>query len=114
MTKYLFVYGTLKGNRLGFATTFVKNAEIKGNLYDLGPFPAVILGGEGTVKGELHRVEDDRVWQGLDRYEGVPDLYRREVTTTMCGEDTYVYEYQNAVTADQLVEKGEWNVVRQV
>ncbi len=71
----LFVYGTLKrgfpgqahmhGSRFeGCATTGLGYA-----LYDLGPYPALVVAGRGTVTGELHWITAEHLAR-LDHYEG--------------------------------------------
>jgi gamma-glutamylcyclotransferase (GGCT)/AIG2-like uncharacterized protein YtfP len=79
----LFVYGTLKR---GFAREdLMAGAVFEGNattqrgyaLHDLGAYPALVSAAEGTVLGELYWVEAQHL-EELDRYEGCPDLYRRE------------------------------------
>jgi gamma-glutamylcyclotransferase (GGCT)/AIG2-like uncharacterized protein YtfP len=80
----VFVYGTLKrGQRNhqrflgpGTGARFAADTEIEGLLSDLGTFPAVVLGGEREVRGELFEVQDEAL-EALDRLEGVPDLYQR-------------------------------------
>jgi gamma-glutamylcyclotransferase (GGCT)/AIG2-like uncharacterized protein YtfP len=90
----LFVYGTL---RRGFANhhqlggaAFVAEAEIAGvDLHDLGPFPMGIPG-EGRIHGELYRVDADQLAH-LDRFEGVPRLYRRERRPLDAGRQAWIY-----------------------
>lgn len=90
----LFVYGTLKRglanhHQLGGAV-FAGDAVIDGvELHDLGPFPMAIAG-EGSVHGELYRVEGDHLAR-LDRFEGVPRLYRRECRQLADGRQAWVY-----------------------
>lgn len=91
MATHLFVYGTLmKGfanhrvlvelgaERLGTARTTAPRT-----LVDLGPYPALLPelaerdAGSRPVEGELYAVGDDALVE-LDRFEGAPELYRRE------------------------------------
>ncbi|MFN4361786.1 MAG: gamma-glutamylcyclotransferase [Hylemonella sp.] len=59
---HVFVYGTLRRgeandiNRLHPPPQFLGQARIHGALYDLGPYPGVILGGEGWVLGEVYAI----------------------------------------------------------
>jgi len=103
----LFVYGTLKerAKRSGG-----KPATIKGLIYDLGPFPAVLLGGQELVQGITFDVTDQDLKE-LDRYEGVPRLYTREKTnaTHTDGEQIEVWVYQFAREIDkQPIKSGMW------
>jgi gamma-glutamylcyclotransferase (GGCT)/AIG2-like uncharacterized protein YtfP len=95
---FLFVYGSL---RSGFRSPayeyisryfkFVSEAKVKGNLFDMGTFPAAIPDNDNHfITGELYAGigEKEFSWAigQLDDYEGVsvePDevqLYRRELT----------------------------------
>lgn len=90
----LFVYGTLKRglanhHQLGGAP-FVGEAELSGvQLHDLGPFPMAIAG-DGQICGELFRVDAARLAH-LDRFEGVPRLYRRECRHLSDGRQVWIY-----------------------
>lgn len=90
----LFVYGTLKRghanhHQLGGAA-FVGEAAMPGvDLHDLGPFPMAVAG-EGTAIGELYRVDAGQLVL-LDRFEGVPRLYRRERRVLDDGRPVWVY-----------------------
>lgn len=90
----LFVYGTLKrghGNHHQLAGAgFVGEATMAGvDLHDLGPFPMAISG-EGLARGELYRVDAGTLAR-LDRFEGVPRLYRRECRGLDDGRQAWIY-----------------------
>lgn len=61
--RYVFVYGTLrKGeerdiNRLQPAPRWIGRASVAGAIYHLGRYPGLVLGGEGTVHGEVYAIE---------------------------------------------------------
>ncbi|MCA3237202.1 MAG: gamma-glutamylcyclotransferase [Curvibacter sp.] len=74
---HVFVYGTLRRgqvndiNHLAPAPVLRGTARIRGFLYDLGPYPGVILGGdEGWVHGEVYAITPELEAQ-LDRIEEV-------------------------------------------
>jgi gamma-glutamylaminecyclotransferase len=78
----VFVYGTLKR---GFPREdLMAGAVFEGSattqrgyaLYDLGAYPALVVGSEGAVIGEVYWVDPEHLAE-LDRYEGCPDLYGR-------------------------------------
>lgn len=80
----LFVYGTLKK---GFRAHFVlKDSKYLGErtithfkLINLGRFPGLVHGNEDDrVTGELYEIKEELL-ETLDAYEGVPDLYTREI-----------------------------------
>ena len=90
----LFVYGTLKRglanhHQLGGAVFAGEAVMEEVELHDLGPFPMAIAG-EGSVHGELYRVEGDQLAR-LDRFEGVPRLYRRECRQLADGRQAWIY-----------------------
>jgi very-short-patch-repair endonuclease/gamma-glutamylcyclotransferase (GGCT)/AIG2-like uncharacterized protein YtfP len=121
----LFVYGTLVPglepapmSDIVRQMTRVGPATIRGRLYDLGPYPGVLLDdGDALVKGKLVRVPPD-CWQRLDRYEACPlpdssdGLFRRIRTTATrdVGQPVvcWVYVYNRDVTRATLVEGGCW------
>lgn len=105
----VFVYGTLKrGNRIRGLDSF-GNAEFVGSaittesvysLYDLGAFPAVTLGGNNKIQGEVWQV-DDKTMTTLDSIEGYPDFYNRAKVATTEGTAWIYYiadisEYEGA------------------
>jgi gamma-glutamylcyclotransferase (GGCT)/AIG2-like uncharacterized protein YtfP len=71
--------------------------RVRGRLYDLGPYPALVDAGDagaGWVEGFVRPVGLDELSQRLDRYEGVDEgLYRRIALTTEAGRSVWVYVY---------------------
>jgi gamma-glutamylcyclotransferase (GGCT)/AIG2-like uncharacterized protein YtfP len=120
MPQYLFVYGTL---RKGFeppsiAETaeklkFVSEGFVYGNLYDLGPYTTVILGGEGKVFGQILELPEDwETLQKLDEYEGFEpnnienSLFVRKLTAARIPDgkiECWVYEYNRNLSSDYLI-----------
>jgi gamma-glutamylcyclotransferase (GGCT)/AIG2-like uncharacterized protein YtfP len=86
----LFFYGTLKTG--GRANHLLAGADCLGpawtlplyRLYSLGPFPGMVLDRANgmAIHGELWAV-DDALLARLDRYEGVPGLFTREVVAVL-------------------------------
>jgi gamma-glutamylcyclotransferase (GGCT)/AIG2-like uncharacterized protein YtfP len=80
----LFVYGTLKStgsnrhllDRFSFTSAFARGME----LHDSPGFPFAYYG-DGTVFGEVYFNLDLRSLRTIDRLEGVPDLYTRELVS---------------------------------
>jgi gamma-glutamylcyclotransferase (GGCT)/AIG2-like uncharacterized protein YtfP len=92
----LFVYGSLKR---GFRHhSVLSGAELEGEastaagyrLVRYGAYPALVTGGERRVLGELYRVELDDLPR-LDAFEGVPELYRRELVRLEDGSEAHAY-----------------------
>lgn len=90
---YVFVYGTLKQGHYNHShlenSLFLGNAQVKGELLDIGPFPA-LLGKENDdskptwVQGEVFLVDNDTLAR-LDRLEGEGSLYHRKPTIAHFG-----------------------------
>jgi gamma-glutamylcyclotransferase (GGCT)/AIG2-like uncharacterized protein YtfP len=111
MINKVFVYGTLKkGNTLRGIDKF-GDAEFLGNadtvnshykMFSLGAFPAVTLGGEHKVSGEVWEVGND-TFQVLDQIEGFPNFYDRSIVSTTIG-DAWMYHITeiNQFRADEL------------
>jgi hypothetical protein len=90
----MFVYGTLKrghGNHHWLAgAPFLGEAELPDVvLHDLGPFPMAVIG-EGLVRGEVYAI-DAAVLVRLDRLEGFPRLYDRQLLSLSDGRQAWVY-----------------------
>ena len=93
----LFVYGSLKRGMANHPqlqqAVWVGCARLEGlALYDLGPFPMAIACSEpgSAIEGELYQVNAALLEQ-LDRFEGAPRLYQRELHRLSSGEAVWVY-----------------------
>ncbi|MDX1673943.1 MAG: gamma-glutamylcyclotransferase family protein [Longimicrobiales bacterium] len=78
-TFYLFAYGTLRTDPGGLleGCERVATGVVRGTLYDLGEYPALILGGDDPVSGVIWRCPYPLL-EALDRYEGTEaGLFRR-------------------------------------
>ena len=124
----LFVYGTLlPGERahglLKDLTSHLGTDEINGHLYHLGAYPGFKLIGAAsenfnphlpTVSGAAFYVKNSALGALLDGYEGycaeAPEtgLYTRQQMLTRKGRIVWVYIYNGYVSADQLIETGDW------
>jgi gamma-glutamylcyclotransferase (GGCT)/AIG2-like uncharacterized protein YtfP len=119
----VFVYGTLKAGHgansfLQGRSEFVRADRVSGQIMSCGGFPGyrrVVEGepvpwvSEGpTVVGEVYRINDEKLPEMLDRYEGYPSLYGRIQIETESGETAWVYEYNGEFREDRLVPSGNW------
>ncbi|HEY1697927.1 MAG TPA: gamma-glutamylcyclotransferase family protein [Polyangiaceae bacterium] len=110
----VFVYGTLlsgEGNHRqlrGARRLYVRRTEPRYTLVSLGRFPALLEDGTTSVVGEVYEVDDELLSQ-LDRFEGVPTLYRRERVQLLCGESVegYVLARPRA-RRYPLIASGDW------
>lgn len=119
--QHVFVYGTLRRgeindiNRLRPAPRLLGGARIRGALYDLGPYPGVILGGEGWVQGEVYAITP-MLEQQLDVIEEVApvssgEYTRRHLEVEAAGRTLrcLVYEiHPSRVQGRRLIGSGDW------
>jgi gamma-glutamylcyclotransferase (GGCT)/AIG2-like uncharacterized protein YtfP len=127
---YVFVYGSLKrGKPLYLLEELVDlrlevlPARVQGAvLYDLGPFPGMILQANGgAVLGEVHRFCHLKTVLGIldevEEYHGEGDpnnLYRRvEHEAELLNEEgsvaCWLYEYVGPLDEAEPIESGLWN-----
>ena len=121
----LFVYGTLRRGgsndiaRLVPEATFIVEASMRGRLYDLGEYPALVADeNAGWVAGEIYAVPDSG-WPALDALEEIvtPErpagYYFRIVAKVRIGEASdsscEVYVANPAtLRLDRLIECNDW------
>lgn len=87
-------HGVLRGARALGATTTVAAFT----LFDLGPYPALVAGGDTAVEGELY-VVDAALLARLDRFEDHPNLYRRGPIALACGTEASAYFFVDEAQA---------------
>jgi gamma-glutamylaminecyclotransferase len=110
----IFTYGTLMSgeynhDRIAHARFLGEARTALGYvLYDLGPFPALVREGLGSVAGELYEV-DDETRAELDRLEGHPRFYCRTLIKLASGgfAETYML-LRNHVRGRPVIESGSW------
>lgn len=101
MSHLLFAYGTLAPGVSAAAETFGwKKDAIRGLLFDLGPFPAILDLHEptrGWVDGFVRITTLNELAGDLDTYEGVEEgLFARQRVRTRSGRDVWVYAFATA------------------
>jgi gamma-glutamylcyclotransferase (GGCT)/AIG2-like uncharacterized protein YtfP len=124
----LFVYGTLlsctghpMGARLAREARLLGPATIKGRLFDLGRYPALIEAGprDGLVHGEVYVLRSPpATLRWLDAYEGVTNPPKanceyervlRPVHLSAGGEvKAAVYLYRRDISRARYLENGRW------
>jgi gamma-glutamylcyclotransferase (GGCT)/AIG2-like uncharacterized protein YtfP len=92
---HLFTYGTLRSGGSASAALLggcerVGEGTVRGTLYDVGKYPALLLGGDGEVRGEVWRCPAGRL-ADLDRYEGVAGGLFRRAAVQVDGRACWVY-----------------------
>jgi len=124
----LFVYGSLRSGFRSPAYEYISRyfdlvgeAKVKGELYDLGTYPAARpTDNNKFIVGELYRLRDenDFAWAigQLDDYEGVNVafdemlLYRREITEVQIDNkvtNAWIYWYVGDVKDKPVIESGD-------
>jgi gamma-glutamylcyclotransferase (GGCT)/AIG2-like uncharacterized protein YtfP len=124
----LFVYGSLRSgfhhpayNYISKYFRLVGDAKVKGELYDMGDFPAAIPSdAEAFITGELYELkqpgEFSWAFEQLDDYEGVhPEegeiaLYRRELATAYVGDEgleAWIYWFNGTVDDRPKIPSGD-------
>ena len=78
-------------------------------MLDLGPYPGVLEGGETAIRGEIYRVDAVHLAR-LDRFERVPELYRRISTRLQSGRVVDMYALSGPRSDEEFlrVEGGDW------
>lgn len=110
--EWLAVYGTLKHNHPnhGWLDGALGQGEVRFDslvLHDLGPFPMAVPGA-GCLIAELYRLTPASL-ERLDRFEGVPRLYRRWRCLTTDGRWVWVYlGVARQVRRSPRLEDGRW------
>jgi gamma-glutamylcyclotransferase (GGCT)/AIG2-like uncharacterized protein YtfP len=105
MTTILFAYGTLApGSPEAAARDGWAPDQVRGRLYDLGPYPALVGCDDpdsGWVQGYVREVDEAMLSGRLDAYEGVDEgQYRRVVATTRAGRQVWVYVYARPLPSE--------------
>lgn len=124
-TRHVFVYGTLRRGdvrditRLQPSPQFAGMGSVAGVLYDLGPYPGLVLGGEGRVLGEVYAIsaelerqldEIEEVWpQQTGEYSKREVAVRLDGAASSTGPVCLVYEINAARLAGcPVISGGDW------
>jgi gamma-glutamylcyclotransferase (GGCT)/AIG2-like uncharacterized protein YtfP len=121
MVRHIAFYGLLNPGhgpfeRLGLADAleFVGPCRIRGRLYDLGDYPALVRG-EGMAEGRLYRIRDPRVLKPLDGFEAVvrdvpkaSEYLRRPIRLDDPAVTAWVYIYNRRPPPGTRVPDGPW------
>ena len=126
MSELIFFYGTLmagfdRRRRAGMdeKLTYVGRAYIRGKMFDLGLYPAVVPAPDTQVWGEVYRMADPALVIGaMDDIEGYraedPDksLYSRQIATVTFADggtdEAWVYFYNAPLGQARRIESGDY------
>jgi gamma-glutamylcyclotransferase (GGCT)/AIG2-like uncharacterized protein YtfP len=124
----LFVYGSLRSGFRSPAYEYISryfdlvgDAKVKGQLFDLGEYPAAQpTSEEKFIIGELYQIRNENEFSWaigqLDDYEGVhvgfddTQLYRRDITEVFIDDKTipaWIYWYYGDVEGKPVIESGD-------
>lgn len=120
-TRFVFVYGTLRRgddndiNRLSPAPVFVGNAVVRGQLFHLGRYPGMLLGGDKDVVGEVYAITP-ALERTLDEIEELypqqtDEYFKRDISVRVEGQTLpcIVYEINPRYTAGKpMIQSGDW------
>lgn len=118
MSKHLvFVYGSLRGgsarsmSRRFPESKFIADAKVKGSLYDLGPYPGLVLKeSNSVVVGEVYEV-DDELLQQLDEFEASSNYLRKQVEISLGTQRAMCWTYEpdpDFYSLHALIASGDW------
>ncbi|HEX7998558.1 MAG TPA: gamma-glutamylcyclotransferase family protein [Pyrinomonadaceae bacterium] len=118
MNKHLvFVYGTLRRGGAGAmsirfpGSKFIAEAKVGGSLYDLGPYPGLLLDESNSfVTGEVYEVDDETL-NKLDDFEASSNYRRKRVEISLDNQRRacWVYEPDPAFySLHTLITSGDW------
>lgn len=118
MTKHLvFVYGTLRSGSVRAMSIrfpnakFIAAAKVSGRLYDLSPYPGLMLSeSNSSVIGEVYEVDEETLSE-LDEFEASSDYWRKQVEISVNGDSRTGWTY--APTPEScflrtLITSGDW------
>lgn len=113
----VFVYGTLRSGSAGAmsvrfpSSKFVSNAQVSGKLYDLGPYPGLVLNeSSALVVGEVYEV-DDQTLNEMDAFEAGSDYVRKQVEISLANEQRAGWTYEpnpESYSLRKLITSGDW------
>jgi uncharacterized peroxidase-related enzyme len=121
LTRYVFVYGTLREGddnditALKPAPQFVGRGSVVGTMFHLGAYPGVVLGGAGQVQGEVYAISP-ALETKLDAIESeypaqTDEYFKRAIQVNVNGHNIncIVYEINPIYVKDRgVIESGDW------
>lgn len=108
----VFVYGTLRRNEVNHH--LLEEARYCGicttpphyKMVNLGSYPGVVKRGGTCIEGEVYEVNAKQM-ADLDRLEGYPHTFGREVITTPWGM-AWIYLYRGSLKDKAVIPSGVW------
>jgi gamma-glutamylcyclotransferase (GGCT)/AIG2-like uncharacterized protein YtfP len=108
----VFVYGTLRREQVNHH--LLEAARFCGHhttgpwykMVNLGSYPGVVKRGRTRIQGEVYEVGPETMAM-LDRLEGYPTLYTRELIPTPWGR-AWIYLYRGSLQDRESIASGVW------
>jgi gamma-glutamylcyclotransferase (GGCT)/AIG2-like uncharacterized protein YtfP len=115
----LFAYGTLAPlDPESAAAEGWEPDAVRGRLYDLGPYPALVDHDDeqaGWVEGYVRTVSWEQLTGSLDSYEGVDQgPYRRVSVRARTGREVWLYVYGHALPPNAIGPIDRWTGTKRV
>lgn len=111
------MYGTLRRGSAGSMSArfpkskFIAEAKVNGSLYDLGPYPGLLLDeSNSSIIGEVYEVDDELLNQ-LDEFEASSNYARKQVEVSFAGRRTKGWTYEpnpEFYRLEKLIPSGDW------
>ena len=90
---------------------FIAEAKVNGHLYDLGPYPGLLLAEtNSSVIGEVYEVDDELLTE-LDEFEASSNYVRKEVEASLAGQRSKCWIYEpdpEFYRLEKLIPSGDW------
>jgi gamma-glutamylcyclotransferase (GGCT)/AIG2-like uncharacterized protein YtfP len=90
---------------------FVAAAKVSGSLYDLGPYPGLLLDGSNSlVTGEVYEVADETLSE-MDEFEASSNYWRKQVEITLGTDRKVCWTYEpnpEFYSLHRLITSGDW------
>ena len=90
---------------------FIADAKVTGSLYDLGPYPGLLLdGSRSLVSGEVYEV-DDELLNELDDFEASSNYRRKQVEISLGDRRRMCWVYEpdpEFYSLRTLITSGDW------
>jgi gamma-glutamylcyclotransferase (GGCT)/AIG2-like uncharacterized protein YtfP len=118
MNKHLvFVYGTLRRGSPGTMAVrfpnakFIADVKVSGSLYDLGPYPGLILDNSNSlVVGEVYEIDDETL-KKLDDFEASSNYLRKQVEVSLGTQRSKCWTYEpnpEFYSLHKSISSGDW------
>lgn len=114
---FVFIYGTLRRGSPGSMSIrfpkskFIAEAKVNGSLYDLGPYPGLLIDESNSlVTGEVYEVDDDLLNE-LDEFETTSNYVRKQVEISLGGQRKKCWTYEpnsEFYRLEKLITSGDW------